>query len=168
MLAIIMAIQDESDRRFVEMIFNKYSKKMYLIANDILHNHNDAEDCVQDTIIKIIDKIERFKQAQKEDYLIKLIVITCRNTALNKYTKEPERRRTEFSTTVYDEDGESSIMDIPDYATDVERIVLSNYACRYVFELIDQLDRKYRDVLVLTSLGYDYEEIAYLMNTSQA
>lgn len=31
MLAIIMAIEDEKDRLFVEMLFNKYSKNMYLI-----------------------------------------------------------------------------------------------------------------------------------------
>lgn len=38
-LAIIMAIEDEKDRLFVEMIFNKYSKNMYLIAANILNNH---------------------------------------------------------------------------------------------------------------------------------
>ena len=80
MLAIIMAIENEQDRLFVESIFNMYSEKMYLIAMDIINNHYDAEDCVHDTIVKIIDKMERFKQANREDYLIKLIVITCRNT----------------------------------------------------------------------------------------
>ena len=55
MLAIIMAIEDEEDRLFVEMIFNKYSKNMYLVAANILNNHDDAEDCVQDTFVKIID-----------------------------------------------------------------------------------------------------------------
>ena len=50
MLAVIMAITDEDDRLFVETVFNKYSKKMYLIAVNILNNHEDAEDCVQDTI----------------------------------------------------------------------------------------------------------------------
>lgn len=50
MLAIIMAIEDEEDRLFVERIFNKYSKNMYLIAANILNNHDDAEDCVQDIL----------------------------------------------------------------------------------------------------------------------
>ena len=52
MLAIIMAIEDDDDRLFVEMIFNKYSKNMYLIAEKILNNHDDAEDCVQDNCSK--------------------------------------------------------------------------------------------------------------------
>ena len=32
MLPIIAAINDESDRDFVEDIYNKYGKKMYLVA----------------------------------------------------------------------------------------------------------------------------------------
>ena len=167
MLAIIMAIENEQDRLFVESIFNKYSEKMYLIAMDIINNHHDAEDCVHDTIVKIIDKLERFKQANRDDYLIKLIVITCRNTALNKYKANQKRNRWEISTTVYDENDESSMMDIPDLSANTERIVLSEFTCKYVKELIDSLDLKYRDVIVLKGLGYGYEEIAFLMDISQ-
>ncbi len=166
MLAIIMAIEDDNDRQFVEMIFNKYSQKMYLVAMGVLHDHNDAEDCVQDTIVKIIDKLDRFKQAHQEKYLVKLIVITCRNTAINKYNKKQRSVDMQFSMTEYDEDDEAVIMDIPDYSSNVERIVLNNFVCRYVTELIDKLDHKYRDVLVLKSMGYDYDEIAYFMNIS--
>ena len=167
MLAIIMAIENEQDRLFVESIFNMYSEKMYLIAMDIINNHHDAEDCVHDTIVKIIDKLERFKQANREDYLIKLIVITCRNTAINKYKENKKRNYWEISTTVFDEEEESSIMDIPDLSANVERIVISKFTCSYVKELIDKLDLKYRDVMVLKGYGYGYEEIAYLMHISQ-
>ena len=167
MLAIIMAIENEQDRLFVESILNMYSEKMYLIAMDIINNHHDAEDCVHDTIVKIIDKLERFKQANREDYLIKLIVITCRNTAINKYKENKKRNYWEISTTVFDEEEESSIMDIPDLSANVERIVISEFSCSYVKELIDKLDLKYRDVIVLKGYGYGYEEIAYLMHISQ-
>ena len=95
-LAIIMAIEDEGDRLFVENIFNNYSEKMYLVAVNILHNHDDAEDCVQDTIVKIIDKLDLFKNAQQENYLIKLVVITCRNTAINKYEKKKRGKKHNF------------------------------------------------------------------------
>ena len=154
MLAIIMAIEDEKDRLFVEMIFNKYSKNMYLIAANILNNHDDAEDCVQDTFVKIIDKLDCFKNVQQEDSLIKLIVIACRNTAFDKYEKNKRRANLQFSQTVYDEDGESSIADIPDRSADVDRIVMNSYVCAYVKEWINKLDYKYRDVITLRSMGY--------------
>lgn len=167
MLAVIMAITDEDDRLFVETVFNKYSKKMYLIAVNILNNHEDAEDCVQDTIVKIIDQLDNFRKAEQEEYLIKLIVITCRNTALNKYKSNREKGIEQFSTTVYDEDEESSVMDIPDASSDVEKLVMSDYTCRCLTEIIDSLDYKYRDILVLKGMGYDYDDIARIMNISQ-
>lgn len=167
MLAVIMAIIDEDDRLFVETVFNKYSKKMYLIAVNILNNHEDAEDCVQDTIVKIINQLDNFRKAEQEEYLIKLIVITCRNTALNKYKSNREKGIEQFSTTVYDEDEESSVMDIPDASSDVEKLVMSDYTCRCLTEIIDSLDYKYRDILVLKGMGYDYDDIARIMNISQ-
>lgn len=48
MLAVIMAIENEDDRLFVETVFNRYAKKLYLVAYNILGNRADAEDCVQD------------------------------------------------------------------------------------------------------------------------
>ena len=167
MLAVIMAITDEDDRLFVETVFNKYSKKMYLIAVNILNNHEDAEDCVQDTIVKIIDRLDNFRKAEQEEYLIKLIVITCRNTALNKYKSNRKKSIEQFSTTVYDEDEGSSVMDIPDDSSDVEKLVMSDYTCRCLTEIIDSLDYKYRDILVLKGMGYDYDDIARIMNISQ-
>ena len=166
MLAIIMSIENSSDRAFVEDIYHLYSEKMYLIAYDILKNHYDAEDCVQETVVKIIDKIERFKQAQHQNYLKKLIVIACRNVAINKYNENKRKNKAEVSTTVYDEDDEAQTMELPDTREDVEKIVLSEYNYRYIKQLIDQLDSKYRDVIVLKSMQFTNEEIAYMMNIS--
>ena len=72
----------------------------------------------------------------------------------------------EFSANVHDEDVEESINDIPDYNSDVEQIVLSDFVRDYMRKLIDELEPKYRDVIVLKGLGYDYEEIASLMSIS--
>lgn len=164
MLAIIMSIEDSNDRAFVEDIYSLYSEKMYLIAYDILKNHHDAEDCVQETIVKIIDKIERFKEAKHQNYLKKLIVIACRNIAINKYNENKRKKRSQFSTTLYDDKNE--IVDIPDMAENVEKIVLSECNYAYIKQLIDKLDPIYRDVMVLKSMQFSNEEIAYMMNIS--
>lgn len=166
MLAIIMAIEDETDRTFVESVYNMYSEKMYLLAMDIINNHYDAQDCVHETIVKIIDNLDRFKQADKENYLIKLIVIACRNTAINKYNANKKRNRTEISTTMKNDDAELETVDIPDLSENVEKLVLSEFACNYLKQLIDKLDPKYRDVVILKSLGFDNDEISCIINIS--
>ena len=161
-----MAIENDQDRSFVESVFCRYHEKMYLIAMDILNNHHDAQDCVQDVFVKIIDKLDDFTVASKEGYLIKLLVIVTRNTALNQLQRNQAKSSNEFSTTVYDEDDDWSITDIPDISADIERIVLNKFTCQYVQELIDRLELKYRDVVVLKGLGYGYDQISYLMNLS--
>jgi DNA-directed RNA polymerase specialized sigma24 family protein len=57
-LAVIMAIEDEQDRAFVEEVYAAYADKMYRIAYDVVGNHHDAQDCVQETIVKIIDRLD--------------------------------------------------------------------------------------------------------------
>ncbi len=164
MLAIIMSIENGNDRAFVEDIYHLYSEKMYLISYDILKNHHDAEDCVQETIVKIIDKIERFREAQHQNYLKKLIVIACRNVAINKYNENKRKSQSQFSTTIYGENIE--IADIPDVEENVEKIVLSESNYHYIKQLIDKLDPIYRDVIVLKSMQFSNEEIAYMMSIS--
>lgn len=115
MLAIIMAIESEEDRAFVEKIYLLYEKKMKASAMAILNNEHDAEDCVQDTIVVVIHYLDRFKEAEPQnDYLKNLVIIACRNIARNKYRKNKKQREFELSTTVYNEDNEAETMDIPD------------------------------------------------------
>lgn len=167
MMAIIMAIEDDDDREFVEKIFDRYEKNMYFTAYDILRNRADAEDCVQDTFVKIIDKLDCFKKAHEEGNLAKLVALVCRNTALDRYKGNKRRAKRQYSQTVYDENGESSVADSPDRSADVERLVMNSYVSAYVKELNDKHDHKYRDVITLKSMGCSYEEISGIMGISQ-
>ena len=164
MLEIIMSIVDEEDRSFMETLYYNYSEKMYLVAFDILNNHHDAQDCVHNTIARIIDSIESYKQAQQGKYLIKLIVIATRNNAINMYNEIKKKNKNVFSTTMYDDETDNwEIMDIPDDTNDVQKLVVSEETCKILHELINKLDLIYRDVVVLMQMGYSYEAIANIL-----
>ena len=164
MLGIIMSIENEEDRSFMETLYYDYSEKMYLVALDILNNHHDAQDCVHNTIARIIDSIERYKQAQQGKYLIKLIVIATRNNAINMYNEIKRRNKSVVSTTMYDDETDNwEIMDIPDDTNDVQRLVINEETCRMLHDLINKLDLIYRDVVVLMQMGYSYEAIADIL-----
>ena len=159
MLDIIMSIENDEDRSFMETLYYDYSEKMYLVAMNILNNHYDAQDCVHNTIARIIDSIERYKQ--EGNYLIKLIVIATRNNAINMYNEIKRRNKSVFSTTVYDDETENwEIMDIPDETTDIQKLVVNEETVRRLHDLINKLDLIYRDVIVLMQMGYSYEAIA--------
>ena len=70
-------------------------------------------------------------------------------------------------TTVYSEENGWSIMDIPDTAANVEKIVLSEFNCTYIKGLIERLDWRYRDVLILKSMELGYHDIAKLLDISE-
>ena len=166
MLEIIMSIENEEDRTFMETLYYDYSEKMYLTAMNVLNNHHDAQDCVHETIARIINenKIDTFRKAQNKNYLIKLIVISTRNNAINLYNKNQRRNSYVFSTTVYDEESEKwDIMDIPDMENDVQKIIINEETCKIMHDLINKLDFVYRDVIVLMQMGYAYDEIANIL-----
>ena len=166
MLEIIMSIENEEDRTFMETLYYDYSEKMYLTAMNVLNNHHDAQDCVHETIARIIKekRIDKFRQAQNKNYLIKLIVAATRNNAINIYNKNQRRNSHVFSTTVYDEENEKwDIMDIPDAENDVQKIIISEETCKIMHDLINKLDFIYRDVIVLMQMGYSYEDIAGIL-----
>lgn len=56
--------------------------------------------------------------------------------------------------------------DIPDVEANVEKIVLSESNYEYIKQLIDKLDPIYRDVIILKSMQFSNEEIAYMMSIS--
>ena len=68
MLPVILEIRDEEDRSFVEQVYEQNKHKLYLIAYDILENHHDAEDCVNDVIVAIIDHLQRYQAADEDWY----------------------------------------------------------------------------------------------------
>ena len=92
MLGIILAIRDEDDRSYMEEFYLKYGKKMYLIADEILHHREDAEDCVIEVVQVIINKLEIYRTLAEEQQ-IKFLVKACRNIAISRYNQKKRQNR---------------------------------------------------------------------------
>ena len=168
MLPIILTILDDEDRAFVESLYIKYEKKLYVISMKYLQDHRDAQDCVHDTITLVIERIEKFKTAQDMGYIDRLISVVCRNRALNILREKHRKNEHEQSLIRYNyEEEKYEEMDIPDYESSVEKICVSEENCEYLHELINRLDDKYRDVILLKCLGFDTKGIAEVMNISE-
>ena len=167
MLPIILNIVDDDDRAFVEELYIRYEKQLYAISMKYLNNHHDAQDCVHETIRVVVEKVEKFKMAQDLGYIDRLITIVCRNCAINavrvkkrKHQYESSLMRYNYEEDVYEE------IDIPDYYSCVDKIYISEETCEYLHKLINKLDDKYRDVILLKSLGFDNKAIADIMDIS--
>lgn len=78
----IMAIENEDDRDFMAMIYEKYNRLMY---NEIYHILNDrwlAEDVMHSTVVRLIDKVDELRTKDRS-HLINYIISASKNQAKN-------------------------------------------------------------------------------------
>ena len=164
---LLMAIESEEERSFVEELYNRYHKKMLAICMGILKNQADAEDAVTDTFVRIIDNLEKFTEVEK-DKLPGLIAVCTKNVALNAYQKKSRQYARETSSTVYDDEDEAVTVDFADPDAEVEQAVLDGEFIQKVAELIRRLPEEQQTVVVLKYF-YHYRngEIADLLKLSR-
>lgn len=82
-------VNSEEDRTKLEQIYIKYKNLMYYIANDILKNTHEAEDVVQNSIIKIASYIERIDDLNSNKTK-SLIVTIVKSTSIDVYRKKKD------------------------------------------------------------------------------
>lgn len=168
MLPLILAVADDDDRYFVEKIYVQYEKQLYVTSMKYLQNHFDAEDNVHNTIELVIESADKFRAAHEKGYIEKLLMIACRNCAFNALRLKKRRNEHEQSLVRFNYDGEEyEKIDIPDYNSNVDKVYVSEENCRYLHDLINKLDDKYRDLILLKSMGFDNKYISKAMNISE-
>lgn len=138
---------DNSDQS-VEEVFAAYGNMLYRIAFVMMKNTFDAEDVVQDTLIKYMEQGERGKTFETEEHrkawLIRVAVNLCKNR-LRFYKNHPKIGMEELSR-YYEEKEDTRLMD---------SLLL--------------LPCKYREVLVLHYVeGYQGKEIAEMLKLSES
>lgn len=57
----IMTIEDESDREFMARLYTRYRRLMYDTIRQVVGDHWSAEDVVQATLLKLIDKVPKLQ-----------------------------------------------------------------------------------------------------------
>ena len=57
----ILTIEDERDREFMAGVYTQYQWLMYDTIKQVMGDHWSAEDVVQTTLVRLIDKLEKLK-----------------------------------------------------------------------------------------------------------
>lgn len=90
----ILVIEDESDRAFMEKLYEEYERLMYSEIFEIVKNQWNAEDVMQTALEKLIDKLSTIRDMRRKQ-LVNYIISTCKNTAYN-YLRD-HGKKTEMS-----------------------------------------------------------------------
>lgn len=134
----------EDSARRVDEVFFEYGNMLYRIAFVMMKNAFDAEDVVQDTLIKYMECRKHFETEEyRKAWLIRVTINLCKNR-LRFYRNHPK----------------ISVEQLSRY-----------YEMREDMELMDNLlllPEKYREILLLHYIeGYQGREIAKMLTLSE-
>ena len=92
MLIFLSLIDDDEGKEKFGALYNLYRKKMFFVANEILHNECDAEDAVQETLLSLARNIKNVDVVHSKKAYYYVMTIT-ENTALNLLKKKKGESR---------------------------------------------------------------------------
>mgnify|MGYP006282821215 FL=1 len=139
----------KNDRKFQELLYRKYAKKMYGICMSYTKDRPMAQDILQDGFVKVFKKIRSFKgEGSLEGWIRKIIV----NTALDSLRKKTQ------SYEFIDENSEVE-------EAKIDQTVLDNIHYDALIHMVSQLPDGARTIFNLYALeGLTHKEIAEKLN----
>lgn len=154
---------DINERNCVEVIFEQYRNLIYTISFDILNNHHDAEDIVNDVMLSVAKNVEKFIDASGNEITAQ-IVIYSRNASINLYKKNKRRYKVEMPFTYINDEEELEEIDMEDPSESVDELILTKEKVVIVKKYLKLLPIELQDTIKLVySLGYSNVEAARIL-----
>jgi len=148
MMMYLSIIETQEDRSKFIQIYETYRGLMFYIANERLHNQEDAEDAVHEAFIRIAEGIQDI-DASTPERTKGLVTMIANRCAIDLFRKRERRRELESQWK-------------PDYEHPIE-------TGSALADSLAKLPLNYRDIILLKcTYGYEMKQIAKFMNISEA
>lgn len=145
----------QNDRKAQLKLYNQYCDGMYVVAMRFVKDSMEAEDIVQESFIRVFQKLHQFKGEVTFGAWLKRIVIN-KSIDLLKSRKQQMLELDEVHLKVVDTNYED------------EWLVDDAITLDEVKTAINKLPDKYRYVVMLFLIeGYDHKEIAQILNITE-
>lgn len=162
--ALLIENLREGDMTALAILVEKYKRLVYRIAIQITRNHEDADDVMQDTFLKVYESIHSFrKEATFETWLYRIVV----NHAMNVVKRRKRRRETSLSATS-EMEIRPDLRRTADLANNPQLNAEKEELQKWVTQAVDSLPVKHRTVVILHEFeGLTHPEIASILNCSE-
>ena len=133
----LLLVNDASDKKLFELLYNENKNAMMACAMNILHNHEDSEDALQNAFISIAKNFEKVKSIKEDERKFFYIAIV-RNAAYDLYNKNKKH---------------SNKMNIDDFRDTADEDSYKQFITKENYDIIvnaiNAMKDTYRDVLFL-------------------
>jgi RNA polymerase sigma-70 factor, ECF subfamily len=151
------------DEAALEAIFNRYSAKLYNVAQRILGEVADAEDVIQDVFWTAFRKAKSFRgTAQFSTWLYRLTV----NAALGKMRRSKRNKEIEYEEYLpkFQKDGHHLVRPVVDWSDTLDEKYAEQELQQLLKDALEQLKPVDKSVVVLSDLeGMSDKEIAGML-----
>jgi RNA polymerase sigma factor (sigma-70 family) len=132
-------------------LYERYSKKMYVVALRYAKTTFEAEDILQESFVKIFNNLPDFHRDCPLEYWIKRIII---NTALKHNRRKIDKSPTEDISEMTDEPS--------------EEVIISDYNFKELLSMIQALAPGYQVIFNLYAIeGFKHKEIAEMLDITE-
>ena len=146
---LIGRFQAGDERAYVELV-NRYKDRLFNFVVQFLGDVEQAEDVVQDTMIRLYEKKHYYKEIAKFSTWIYTIARNLANTELRKR----KRRKTTYLSQMSKEERQYEIPAIQD---DVDQSLHNEFIQGRIKSAISKLPEHYKTVIILR----DIQELSY-------
>lgn len=166
-LLSIEAIEDDNEREYVGILYERYSEKVKCYAQYILKNPHDAEDAVGITFLKIIKYRDKFMDIP-EHILIGRINLITRCACFDIMNKKSNNLCVSISDMLTDDEGNSSDYDIPDDVDLLQELINSEIIDK-LYEAINELSSPAKEIVMMRYFeGTSLVEIADILSMNDS
>ncbi|MFZ2053965.1 MAG: RNA polymerase sigma factor [Candidatus Aminicenantales bacterium] len=146
----------EGNRQAFKDIVSLYQQKVFLLAYSILRNREDALDVVQETFMRLYQKIDAYeKERNFQAWLLQI----AKNLSIDYFRKHHARRR--------ELESGRSVEDLHLAADDYRSNPASSELRRVISLCLERLGERQRMIFVMRHFnGLEYREIAQILGIS--
>ena len=148
----------DGDSRAFELLMEKHESKMYAVALRMCKNREDAQDCLQDAMLRIYKALPSFKgQSSFSTWAYRITMNTCLDDLRRKKVRQAQSldQMLEVGWSPVDENNST------------ERHIENSELKRNLSKAIQTLPEEMRAAVVLRDVqGFSYEEIASILSTN--